>query len=532
MHRFSRFSIPPLIPPAALLTVVLLNVAPLSLLAQDSPQSPVFKSYRPPRPGGIVEQSDVTYQLWHTFDLTRRARGGDVPAQQELAVRYLTGRGVKADTARGAYWTLSAAAQNMPPARFNLGILYYNGIGVEWNPFAAYDQFLWCAERGMPEAQYILGTFMMENLVLRRNWTAALRWLGAASDSGYAPARELLESLRRRGEAGAPTWDEPPAPLRRDSVAARAPSATLAWTPVFLDFQADTGTSHDDQVLISDLLHEGSPEELRSAGLGDSSVRFEVTVPGIVEALRRAANAGSPEALTILGRCRERGVGLAADTVEAAACYVRATRLDSPRSPELLLGLLDRPGVMEQLAGRAAGGDPTSSFVLASLVGLRLAQPLLKTGTFLTDGEAARALHRAASAGSVPALLELGVWQYAGRVGAADRRKALRFWEDAARAGSREAEVRLAAAAIESGAPVTDTLTVRLTQAMGEGSVIAQMALGYCREKGWGMERNSGAAARLYRAAAQRGSRDAYRALLRLHDAIRPPGSAFTVPSD
>jgi hypothetical protein len=138
----------PCVRPAA--TCLALCVMLAGSLRAQTGASPVFKSYTPPRPGAIVEQSDVTYQLWHTFDLTRRAGAGDVLAQQELAVRYLTGRGVKADTVRGAFWTISAAAQNMPPARFNLGILSSNGWGVAWNPFEAYDQFLWYAASGKP----------------------------------------------------------------------------------------------------------------------------------------------------------------------------------------------------------------------------------------------------------------------------------------------------------------------------------------------------------------------------------------------
>jgi TPR repeat protein len=380
----------PCVRPAA--TCLALCVMLAGSLRAQTGASPVFKSYTPPRPGAIVEQSDVTYQLWHTFDLTRRAGAGDVLAQQELAVRYLTGRGVKADTVRGAFWTISAAAQNMPPARFNLGILSSNGWGVAWNPFEAYDQFLWCAERGMPESQYILGTLLLENLVVPRDWNGALYWLQAAADSGYAPARELVETMRRRGEAGSREPVDTPGTVSWDSVRTPAPGSTLPWAPVFLDFEADTGTSVDDALLIADLLRDASSDTLRSLGLGDSARRLEEAGPAVLDAVERSAEAGSPEALTLLARCRERGAGMTRDTVLAATLYVRAVRLDSPRSPELLMALLGTPGGMAAVRSRSASGDPVASFVLASLVGLRLTHPLLKTRTWITDDEAVRLL--------------------------------------------------------------------------------------------------------------------------------------------
>ena len=494
--------------------------------AQESHTSPVFKDYRPPRPGAIVEQSDVTYQLWHTFDLMQRAGGGDMLAQQELAVRYLTGRGVKADTARGAFWTIKAAAWDMLPARFNLGILFTNGWGLDWNPFEAYNQFLWCAERGMPESQYALATIFMEDLVVQKNWGEARRWLRAAMDSGYAPARTLLENMLQRGEPGAPdTLAQTP----RDTTLYPPAGSMLPWAPVFLDFEADTGSSVEDAVLLADLLRESDGEHLRSLGLNDSVKRLEETGPAVLEAVKRSADAGSPEALTLLGRCHERGIGLPQDLVEAAALYVRAVRLDSPTALELLMKLLDDSEAVPLLRSRATSGDPAASFTLASLVGLRLSHPLLRNRTWITENEAVRLLQRAGARGFLPALVELGLWYYAGRLVPPDRDRALALWEDAAKRGSLEARVRLAVAGLESERPPGDSLLGFLAEAMESGSVLAQVALGYCEEKGVGVGRNSARAARLYRNAAQRGSQDAYRALLRMHDAIRPPGTQFEV---
>ena len=77
--------------------------------------------------------------------------------------------------------------------------------------------------------------------------------------------------------------------------------------------------------------------DLRSLGLNDSVKHLEDAVPSVIEAVERSADAGSPEALTLLGRCRERGIGMPRDLVQAAALYTRAVRLDSPTATELLL---------------------------------------------------------------------------------------------------------------------------------------------------------------------------------------------------
>ncbi|HET6273421.1 MAG TPA: hypothetical protein VFG32_10600, partial [Bacteroidota bacterium] len=80
--------------------VLLLTLFPSSSSAQTGahPNSPVFRDYKTTRPAPLIEQSDVTYQLWQVFMLERKANAGDVLAQHELGIRYLLGRGVGADT--------------------------------------------------------------------------------------------------------------------------------------------------------------------------------------------------------------------------------------------------------------------------------------------------------------------------------------------------------------------------------------------------------------------------------------------------
>jgi TPR repeat protein len=68
-----------------------------------------------------------------------------------------------------------------------------------------------------------------------------------------------------------------------------------------------------------------------------------------------------------------------------------------------------------------------------------------------------------------------------------------------------------------------------LRDAVTEGSVLAEVALAYCYETGTGVSDSFAEAVRLYRAGSRRGSKDAYRALRRLHDRIRPEEDTFAL---
>ena len=166
----------------------------------DQPKSPVFKSYKPPPEKHALQGSDLVYESWQAFITERKAVAGDPVAQHEMGLRYLLGRGVEADTSRGAYWIARAAAQNVVSARFNLGILDYHGWGVSWNPFESFSQFLWCAEHDMVEAELTVGEFYTENLVVPLDWDKARYWIGKAAKEGYAPALRALEEVQKRAE--------------------------------------------------------------------------------------------------------------------------------------------------------------------------------------------------------------------------------------------------------------------------------------------------------------------------------------------
>ena len=72
-------------------------------------------------------------------------------------------------------------------------------------------------------------------------------------------------------------------------------------------------------------------------------------------------------------------------------------------------------------------------------------------------------------------------------------------------------------------------LVPKLTSAVRDGSVLAEVALGSCFERGIGVPQHSGEAARLYRAAAQRGSAIGFAALKRMYDNLRPADAEYRI---
>jgi TPR repeat protein len=493
--------------------------------SQDHPNSPVFKDYKPPEPAWIIGRSTATYSLWQTFMLMKRANDGEVLAQHELGVRYLTGKGFSPDTVKAAYWIQKAAEQNLIPARYNLGILSYNGWGVPWNPFESYRDFVYCANQNMVEAQYVLGQFLTDGLVVPRNNAEAYRWVKKAADAAYEPAKEILKKLER--EIAATASDT----TGHESHAAPV-AANGSFDLVFFDFENDSVSQQDDLNLLSEALQSSSTEEKEALGVAHL-LEGELTVDSIsLEAIRQSAEAGSPEALTVSGRCYDKGIVVKSDMILATVYYLRAARLGFERAFELLLEKVQHTDYFPKLKSRAAISNPDAQYAWATLYALGFDYLLADAQSRLTDAQALHLLEKAARRNHVPAIIELGLLYYGGRWVGEDRARAIAHWEQASELGSPEGGVRIAMTTVRESndaEELNSALTV-LGSADAEGSVLAQVALAYCYETGTGVPQSEGKAAMLYRKGAYRGSQDAYYALKRMHDEIRPDDPEFRMP--
>ncbi len=495
-------------------------VAPLLVAQQQQrPESPVFKSRTIPPPP-LLQQSDALYEIWQAFLVSRKANAGDPLAQHELGVRYMLGRGIEADTVKAAFWFFQASEHNMLSSRFNLGILWYHGWGLSWNPFDSYKAFLSCAEAGMNEAQYVVGLSYTENLVVPRNYDHAIAWVRKAAEGGYTPAKEVLPELEKAL-----------ARQKARTAAGEDSSALPLPLPVFTSQEDDSAAQQATQALLKSVLLGGDPELRRALGLS-RMIDQDVAIDSLrLRGIKAAAATGSPEALAVLGRNREKAVGGERDVVEACSYYIRALRMDWPRAAQLLWTLAHEPGVVAEIKTRARRGDQDAQFVWVALMALGHESLLFKEQAILTPSQAIQFLRKSADHGHTASMNELALCFFAGRWVPQDKNEARSLWIRAVGLGSREAEIRLAVVEVQhpSDSLRLATAVDVLEKAAADGSILAEVALAYCYEHGVGVPPRRGEAVRLYRIGARRGSQDAYRALRRLHDDLRPEENRFSL---
>ncbi len=501
----------PILRPLLLSVVLLLLISPAH--AQQKKGS-AFKTSRPPAQS-LVMPYNLDAQLVEAFALVQEANAGKPLAQHELGLRYLLGKGFPADTQKAFFWIARAAAQKLSIAEFNLGILYINGWGVKWNPFEAFREFSAAAAQDMPEALYVTGLMYSEDFVVPRSWSKAYAFIKKAASLGSDDAKRTQVEMERRGLNRVQS-DTAAAP--KETALHKQPRDT-SFSLVFLDFQADTSTSVPDTTLVREAFQELNV----TRSVADTTAPAKPVIDSTARAmLFRAAESGNPEALCVVGRMYERGTDLPKELMRAGTYYLRAWRMESYRAPGLLWKLTQTETFGRELETRSSRNDPDALYVWAGLTSTGFNQ--LLNGTQALD-----LLRRAATAGHLPAMVELGLCYFTGRWTEKDAGTAVQLWSDARARGSVEAGIRLAMAEVFGEPALKDTteaLTI-LRDASDQGCLLADVTIGYCYEKGVGVAQNRGEAYRIYHRSMRRGSETAYRALRRMHDELRPPDAEF-----
>ena len=503
---------------------------PIQLIAQDTTKSLAFKKNRPYRNNPYFYQPDLSYQLLQQFKLVQIANSGDPLAEHELGLRLLTGEGIAPDTIKAVYWIKKAASQKLTSALYNFGIMLINGWGTEWDPFAAYDNFRLAAESGMTQAQYTLGILYTDNLIVPRNWNESYYWIKKSADGGFEPAKDVLPELGSKvSKAFKDSVEENKFILtkiknandQRDKSNIQ-PSLGL----VFIDFdmQADTGREITDEMLISDLKRLELKIIYDSLIIKNDSSLISFFDQKNIKILQKIADAGSPEALTILGKLYEDGSFLGKNYLLAAEYYIRATILDSPRAAYLLWNLIRKKDFYNKLNDAVQFDDPTSQFVWYGL-------QKLGYNNRLTNKDAILLLEKAVAQKHIPSIIELGFDYYSGKNLVIDKQKSLYYWRLAQSFNSIEAEVRIITSQIFDGTNQQNLKNdiLVLQTAESKGSLLAQFTLGYCFENGIGIKKSIPNAVKYYRAASQRGNQFAYQQLTRLYNDIRPTKEIFKV---
>ena len=502
----------------AVATFLLLFIQrPLYGQKQKKPQA--FRSYES---GSVpfVLPSTLDLQLLEEFVLMQKANAGESPAQHELGLRYLFGKGFPADTAKASYWIQKAADQHLPLAQYNLGILLMNGRGIEWNPFDAFRQFRAAAEQDVREALYVIGLIYTEELIVPRNWQKAYSFFKKASDLGLDAANMAKKEMERRGLNKIDTANNMmPINEKQKNKLANSAKADSGYSLLFIDFHTDTTSTIADTTLIREayqgidtLSHTITTEKSMTANL-DSSIQ---------SSLLKVAKSGNPEALCLLGRCYEHGLNIRRDIILAGVYYLRAFILNSYRAPALLWKLMNTEEFAHELEIRSSKNDPDALYIWSGLTSIGFSK-------MLNDKQAFDLLQRSASAGHVPAIVELGSCYFTGRWTKQNRDKAIELWNQASALGSIEADIRIAAANILDQIHTQDlskSLSILQTTAE-EGSILSDLTLAYCYEKGIGLQQNKGEAYRIFHKAMLRGSETAFHSLRNMYDEIRPQEQEF-----
>lgn len=511
-----------------LLVLPIIIALSVSISAQDTTKSLAFKNNKPERRTTFFYQPDLAYQIWQQFNLIREANAGDALAQHELGIRYLLGEGFDADTVQGASWIKKAADQNLAAAKFNFGILLINGWGTEWNPFEAYKCFMEAANSGMAQSQYIFGLLHTDNLIVKRNWNKAYYWVKKAADAGFEEAVKLLPDLEEKvpftAKDSLKVFSEIDTSKTDVDLKDNSLSSSIGLVYIDFDLIADSIRSVSDKDLLTDLLNTGNNKLADTLGIkvkDDSVAVYDLFRLG---ELNKFADAGSPEALTLLGRFYETGFIYEKNLITAAMYYIRAVRMDSPRAPFFLWEMLKTENFYSNLQNAVKTGNNDAMFVWYGLT-------VLGIDNRITSTDALNLLVKAAAKTHVPSLIELGLNYYTGRNVIQNNDEAIKTWHRAIIHGSTEAMVRIETAKI-FGYLQTENLSTsiqKLKTASESGSVLSQVTLAYCSEFGIGVNKSITEAVKYYRFAAQRGSRYAYRELKRLYDSIRPAENQFSI---
>lgn len=133
-------------------------------------------------------------------ELRNWADRGDVDAQFELGVRYITGEGLKKDPKAGATWIEKAAKQQHLRAQHVMGTLYEDGVGVEKNLAKAHEWFRSAAEQGFALSQHSLAILYEEGMGVSQDKAKAAEWFRKAAEQGNPQSQTAYASKLEQGE--------------------------------------------------------------------------------------------------------------------------------------------------------------------------------------------------------------------------------------------------------------------------------------------------------------------------------------------
>jgi TPR repeat protein len=147
---------------------------------------------------GVAAYKSGDYKTAH-HAFAKAAAEGNAIAQFNLAVLYLTGRGVARDIPKAVEWHLKAAAQGLPAAAHGLGVIYYQGLTVEQDYAQALKWFRRAAARGFADSEFNIGVMYFNRQGVKRDDIEVVKWVTLAAARKFAPAEHGLGQMYEKG---------------------------------------------------------------------------------------------------------------------------------------------------------------------------------------------------------------------------------------------------------------------------------------------------------------------------------------------
>src|SRR5215472_8204975 len=137
-------------------------------------------------------------------DLKQIAYAGDVAAQVQLGVIYLTGDGIPRDDAEAAKWLRKAVDQDNAVAERYLAEMYFKGRGVTTDNEEAAKLLQMAAQQGDAESEHNLAVLYVQGQGVARNAKQAALWMRRAAEHNLAAAQQGMGALYENGDGVAP----------------------------------------------------------------------------------------------------------------------------------------------------------------------------------------------------------------------------------------------------------------------------------------------------------------------------------------
>jgi uncharacterized protein len=387
----------------------------------------------------------------------------------------------------------------------------------------AFQLYARAGRSGLAEAEYRVGRCYLDGVGVPLSRAEGIRWLERAAHHGHVEAQSRLAAIYLHGTAGEP---DPKAAaglfdvsdiadpdyvtaMRRARIAAEAGSGEAQ---ALLAFILSSGPQDVRDLDEADLWYErsaaaGCPQGMLGHALalnrkgGGEAVLREVAVQ-----LGKAAEAGLPAALYVLGAMSEGGLGVTRNEGAAAEFYRRAAekghRSGQARWGKALIhgiGVDANPSDGETWLRRAAlAGDPEAAAALGDLHA---------TGGNLTNNvEAASWLRRAAEAGHKGAARSLGLLYFAGAGVPHDPERGMQWFRISAAAGDGRARAEFGNLALIGMGEEDDRVRSYkgFERAAALGDPVAAYNCAVCLSHGVGAARDDRQAALWLRKAADR----------------------------